>query len=232
MQMARTQCDTPLVLGMPTLWGFTLHFDHRENGSCFQESCSSQLGKAASASSEQGGLKKKKKKKKKEEEEEEEERDGFCGTGTGVADSMGFQHEPGAARSRIYLARVWGRLSCWRCGFHGIGTFSSARGYNDAGEEATVREVAATLLVVVVPTIGLLVVVFLGFLVWFPMMKVFQYRSSCGCSLRFQVENWGYGATQPGKRASFVAQVSDFFFPILYWEAFFAVTAVPLPLVT
>jgi hypothetical protein len=145
---------------------------------------------------------------------------------------MGFQHEPGAARSRIYLARVWGRLSCWRCGFHGIGTFSSARGYNDAGEEATVREVAATLLVVVVPTIGLLVVVFLGFLVWFPMMKVFQYRSSCGCSLRFQVENWGYGATQPGKRASFVAQVSDFFFPILYWEAFFAVTAVPLPLVT
>jgi hypothetical protein len=91
---------------MPPLWGFTLHFDHRENGSCFQESCSSQLGKAASASSEQGGLKKKKKKKKKEEEEEEEERDGFCGTGTGVADSMGFQHEPGAARSRIYLARV------------------------------------------------------------------------------------------------------------------------------
>jgi len=61
MKMARPQCDTPLVLGMPPLWGFTLHFDHRENGSCFQESCSSQLGKAASASSEQGGLKKKKK---------------------------------------------------------------------------------------------------------------------------------------------------------------------------
>ncbi len=66
--MARPQCDTPLVLGMPPLWGFTLHFDCRESGSCFQESCSLQLGKAASVSSEQGGLKKK---KKKEEEEEE-----------------------------------------------------------------------------------------------------------------------------------------------------------------
>ncbi len=66
MQMARPQCDTPLVLGMPLLWGFTLHFDYRESGSCFQESCSSQLGKTASVSSEQGGLKK----KKKEEEEE------------------------------------------------------------------------------------------------------------------------------------------------------------------
>jgi hypothetical protein len=73
----------------------------------------------------------------------------------------------------------------------------------------------------VVPTIGLLVVVFLGFLVWFPMMKVFQYRSSCGCSLRFQVENWGYGATQPGKRASFVAQVSDFFFSHLVLGSLF-----------
>jgi len=55
---------------------------------------------------EEEGTRNKKKKKQKEEEGEEQERDGFCSTGTGVADSMGFQHEPGAARSRIYLARV------------------------------------------------------------------------------------------------------------------------------
>jgi hypothetical protein len=68
--MAKPQCDTPLVLRMPPLLGFTLHFDYRESGSCFQESCSSQLGKAASVSSEQGGRRRGRRRKKKKKKQE------------------------------------------------------------------------------------------------------------------------------------------------------------------